>query len=63
MRAIVLAAGMGKRMQHLTQNCPKGMIKLFGKPLLNRQIDALRKENISDIVLVGGYCAEDLKKK
>ena len=62
MRAIILAAGMGKRMQHLTQKCPKGMIKLLGKPLLNRQIDALKKENISDIVLVGGYCAENLKK-
>ena len=40
---IILAAGMGKRIDPLTKDIPKGMVKLFGKSLLEMQIDIFKK--------------------
>ncbi|MBH68557.1 MAG: nucleotidyl transferase [Rhodospirillaceae bacterium] len=60
MRAIILAAGRGSRMQTLTANRPKCLIKLRGKTLLQRQIDALRAAGVVEIGIVTGYRKEDL---
>jgi len=65
MRAIILAAGRGSRMGNLTDNVPKGLIELKGRPLLHWQTSALNAVGISDITLVTGYqhqkfCAEGL---
>lgn len=56
-KAIILAAGEGKRLRPLTQNCPKAMVKLFGKSILERQIETFYACNISDISVVKGYLA------
>ena len=40
---IILAAGMGKRLGSPTKDIPKGMVKLFGKSLLEMQIDIFKK--------------------
>lgn len=61
MKAIILAAGLGKRMGTLTEERPKGLVCLLGKPLLERQVEVLKADGISDIILVGGYKAEKLK--
>ena len=58
MKSIILAAGEGKRLRPLTENIPKCMIKLFGKSLLEWQIDTLRSCNITDISVVTGYCSD-----
>ena len=42
MRGIILAAGRGSRMKHLTSERPKCMVKLQGKPLIEWQLEALR---------------------
>lgn len=55
MRAIILAAGRGSRMQHHTDNIPKCMLTLHGKPLLHHQIDAITRAGIQDIAIVCGY--------
>lgn len=55
MNAIILAAGEGKRLHPLTKNCPKGLVPLFGRSLLERQIEVFRQCNISDISIVTGY--------
>ncbi|KKL01551.1 phosphocholine cytidylyltransferase family protein [Rheinheimera mesophila] len=58
MRAIILAAGMGTRLRPYTEHCPKALVPLLGKPLLEYQLEILRSSNITDIAVVTGYCAE-----
>ena len=55
LKVIVLAAGQGKRLHPLTNNKPKCMVELFGKTLLQRQIEIYRNCGISDITVVTGY--------
>lgn len=60
MRAIILAAGRGSRLGHITNSSPKCMTKLWGKALINWQIDTLRKVGITDIGIVTGYQGEKI---
>ena len=57
-RAIVLAAGRGKELGVLTEDRPKAMIEIAGKPLLERTVDTLRSIGIKDITVVRGYRKE-----
>ena len=61
MKAIILAAGEGKRLRPLTNNTPKCMVELFGKPMLQRQIDIFRKSGITDISVITGYCSDKIQ--
>jgi L-glutamine-phosphate cytidylyltransferase len=58
MRAIILAAGRGSRMGLLCADRPKCLIELKGKPLIERQIAALRRAGVDEIGVVRGYRAE-----
>jgi len=58
LKAIILAAGRGKRLNPLTDKIPKAMVKLFGKSLLEWQINVFRNCNINDISIVTGYKGE-----
>jgi choline kinase len=58
MRALILAAGRGSRMGQLTDDRPKCLIELEGKPLIERQIAALRRGGVDEIGVVRGYRAE-----
>ena len=58
MRALILAAGRGSRMGHLSDDRPKCFIELKGKPLIERQIAALRQGGVDEIGVVRGYRAE-----
>lgn len=60
MRVIILAAGQGTRLRPYTDNIPKCMVELAGKPLLHHQLEVLRDAGLSKILLVGGYHAERL---
>ncbi len=62
MRAIILAAGQGTRLRPLTDDRPKCMVELEGKPLLEHQLEVLRDAGIEDIHVVGGYRAEWLQR-
>lgn len=55
MRAIILAAGRGSRMNELTSEAPKCMIELNGKTLLDWQISTLADAGITEIGVVTGY--------
>ena len=55
MKAIILAAGEGKRLRPLTNNTPKCLVNLFGKSLLQWQIETFRSCQIDDISVVTGY--------
>lgn len=58
MRAIILAAGRGKRMGNLTETAPKGMLDLHGRPLIEWQLEAMKKTDITDIGMVTGYLSD-----
>ncbi|GAU09382.1 NTP transferase domain-containing protein [Desulfoplanes formicivorans] len=60
MKAIILAAGRGSRLLSLTDDRPKCLVELGGKPLLHWQIEALKGAGIDDILVVRGYCKEQL---
>ena len=55
MRAVILAAGRGSRMGALAQDRPKCLVELAEKPLIRRQIAALRAGGVSTIGIVRGY--------
>lgn len=55
MKAIILAAGRGSRMKDLTDDQPKCLVELHGKPLLDLQLAALRNAGITEIAIVVGY--------
>ena len=61
MQAIILAAGMGKRLGNFTKDNTKCMVKLNGTPLISRMLKQLESLNLKRIVLVVGYQAENLK--
>ncbi len=58
MRAIILAAGRGSRMQNLTDERPKCLVELGGRTLLSWQLAALREAGIAQIAIVTGYRRE-----
>lgn len=55
MHSIILAAGQGTRLKHLTAERPKCMVPFAGVPLLHRQISVLKRNGVKTITLVGGY--------
>lgn len=55
MVALILAAGVGKRLAPLTEDRPKGLIELGGRSLLQRLLDALAAAGAREAVLVVGY--------
>ena len=60
MQALMLAAGMGKRLGAYTNNQTKCMVKVGGKTLLEHAADALREAGIRKFILVVGYEGEKL---
>jgi len=57
-RAVILAAGRGSRLGHLGGDRPKCLVELAGKPLIERQIAALRRGGVDEIGVVRGYRAD-----
>ena len=55
MQAIILAAGMGKRLKELTQNNTKCMVKVNGVTLIDRMLHQIEKQHLSRIIIVVGY--------
>ena len=55
MQAIILAAGMGKRLKELTRDNTKCMVKVNGVTLIERMLKQLDKLNLSKVVIVVGY--------
>lgn len=58
MVAAILAGGRGERMRPATDACPKPMLPIGGKPLLEHQLDWLRRSGVSEVFLCLGYKAE-----
>lgn len=60
MKACILAAGEGKRLSPITDNRPKHMIRVAGKPLLEHTIERLKINGITDILIVVGFKKEQI---
>lgn len=60
MQAIILAAGMGKRLKELTSEATKCMVKVNGVAMIDRMMGALDKLGLSRIVVVVGYEGQKL---
>ncbi|MHA1237998.1 MAG: phosphocholine cytidylyltransferase family protein [Candidatus Odinarchaeia archaeon] len=62
MKAVVLAAGCGQRLRPFTEEYPKPLIPVLGKPLIEWIVDTLRESGIDEIVVVTGYLGSLIRK-
>ena len=60
MKGVILAGGFGKRLKPITDNCPKPMIEILDKPIIEWQIQLLAKNNIREIIICVGYLKEQI---
>ncbi len=61
MQAIILAAGMGRRLKKLTENQPKCMITVNGIPMIERMMKQLDHFHLDRIIIVTGHKGEELQ--
>jgi choline kinase len=54
-KAIVIAAGQGRRLRPYTEHMPKCMVPVGERPLLRRQLDAFRAHGVREFVIIRGY--------
>jgi bifunctional UDP-N-acetylglucosamine pyrophosphorylase/glucosamine-1-phosphate N-acetyltransferase len=62
MKAAILAAGEGIRLQPITATRPKHMIKIAGKPILEYCLSALKRAGVSEAVIVVHYMADSIRQ-
>lgn len=58
MRVMILAAGRGERLRPLTDTCPKPLIKVGGKPLLEHHIEKLKAAGLKDFVINSAWLSQ-----
>lgn len=62
MKAVILAGGYGSRMGELCKNVPKPLVEINSKPILQYQIETLKREGITDFLIVTGYLAHSIEE-
>lgn len=60
--AIVMAGGQGQRLRPLTENMPKPLLPVAGRPILDRILDGLRDSGIEDVVLSLNYLGDRIRE-
>jgi len=61
-QVVILAGGLATRLGNLTRNQPKSMVKVWGKPFLEYQLEVLRRGGIEDIILCIGHMGEQIER-
>lgn len=61
-KAIILAGGKGERLRPLTNDRPKVMVEVAGKPIIQRQIEWLKNYGITTFIIAAGYKSEVIEK-
>lgn len=62
MKAIILAAGLGKRLASVTGGLPKCLVPVAGRTILDRMIERLVQAGLDDIIVVTGHRSEDVER-
>ena len=63
MQAVIMAGGKGTRLAALTKDeIPKPMVPVAGKPLLLWQVERLKENEITDIIMVIGHLGDKIKE-
>ena len=62
MKAMILAAGLGKRMRPLTDTLPKPLIPVRGKPLIQWHLEALARAGVTQVIINLAYRGEQIKE-
>ncbi len=60
MKAVLLAAGIGSRLRPITNEKPKTLVEVNGKPIISYLLDSLKKNNIKDIIVCIGFKSENV---
>ncbi|HUU00027.1 MAG TPA: phosphocholine cytidylyltransferase family protein [Myxococcota bacterium] len=60
MKALILAAGVGSRLRPRTNQLPKTLVAVNGKPIMGHILDALQTVPLEEIVIVSGYLSEKI---
>ena len=60
LKAIILAAGLGSRISPLTDNCPKSLLQIGGKTILEMMIAQIQENGINDVTFVLGYLQQNI---
>ena len=61
MKAVILAAGMASRLRPLTDKCPKCLLTVGSRSLLQRTVDSVKAAGINDLTVVTGYREEMIR--
>src|SRR3982074_509055 len=59
--AIVLAAGVARRLAPLTDHTQKSLLPVGGRPILARMLDALHAVGVRQVVIIVGHCADQVR--
>jgi 2-aminoethylphosphonate-pyruvate transaminase len=60
--AVVLAAGLGSRLQSVHSQAPKGFVDVGGEPIIQRSLDALHAAGIHEFIIVVGWMADHYRR-
>jgi len=61
MKVVIMAGGKGTRVSSIANDIPKPMIPICGKPILEHQIECLKRNGLTEIILVVGHLGEHIK--
>jgi NDP-sugar pyrophosphorylase family protein len=60
--ALIIAGGEGERLRPLTEERPKGMVEVAGRPILEHQVRWLSDQKVTDLIMLCGYKAEVIQE-
>ena len=62
MRAIITAAARSPRLLPLTKHTPVSLLEVGGRPILDHQFEALKQAGIEDVLVITGFCADQVEE-
>ena len=61
MQCVILAGGLGTRIQSVSGKIPKSMVDVCGRPFLSYQLELLKKNGVDEVVLCVGYLSDQIE--